>query len=728
MKQFLEKITRTAPARVLWWLLLAAALFGAVVSGGYIYLAAGAGCYDPDVPSFYESEACWSTARIMAEEVLNTYLEAGEQAAEKEYGADQSNSRFRISCVGLDGSTSVLWDTVADREAYHICRIGFQMQASGTAILGYALTGVTRLYGSAQDDVLPISPDPALNTFDAVEPGETGTEVPPDTRLGAFIAAAGEMDEFTSVQYSGVLEFALADPLTPGTDRYIFTSWGDQELWQQCSYFISLQSLSGMFPVWLALCTAAGVLAAVMLLAGAGRRPGRTEPVLCWVDRVPMELSLCVVLGVDLVLLAGVLRTVVDWILYGMEWLGVTSYSQRAFAVVMAAALVVTLCGLLAFAWLMAFARAAKTGHAFRGFWSVRLLIWLAGAARQVPAVPATALGVATFGLYNGWIGVVRHYNWVSPFQYLLLVFLWAVALAGSIYLAVSMRALQKQAARIAAGDYTSPADTRYMLPPLRRHAETLENIGAGMNAAVEQRMKSERLKTELITNVSHDLKTPLTSIINYTDLLQQEPLSGRAAEYAAALGRQGERLRKLTEDLIEASKASSGVMPCQKTPLNLCELCEQAIGEYGEKLDAAGLTPLLDLAGQGAWANVDGRLTWRVLDNLLNNACKYAMPGTRLYLSCQAQAGRSVILLKNISREPLNISAQELTERFVRGDRARAGEGSGLGLSIAQSLTELQGGRFTLSIDGDLFKAALDFPQLAPPAPAAPEADAVPE
>ena len=228
--------------------------------------------------------------------------------------------------------------------------------------------------------------------------------------------------------------------------------------------------------------------------------------------------------------------------------------------------------------------------------------------------------------------------------------------------------------------------------------------------------MRSERLKTELITNVSHDLKTPLTSIINYTDLLQREPLPPRAAEYAAVLARQGEKLKKLTEDLVEASKASAGAMPCHPAAVNLQELAEQALGEYEEKLAAAALTPVVSMPADGLYALADGRLTWRVLDNLLNNACKYALPGTRLYLDGTVQEHLAVLSVKNISRQPLNVSAEELMERFVRGDAARSSEGSGLGLSIARSLTELQGGRFRLVVDGDLFKAELALPLTLPP------------
>ena len=237
------------------------------------------------------------------------------------------------------------------------------------------------------------------------------------------------------------------------------------------------------------------------------------------------------------------------------------------------------------------------------------------------------------------------------------------------------------------------------------------------MAAAVEQRLRSERFKTDLITNVSHDLKTPLTSIINYVDLLQKQPLEPQAAQYAAVIARQGQRLKKLTEDLVEASKASSGTLPVHAEPTDLAELLTQAVGEYAPRLEQSGLEPVLDLPGEPVWSMLDGRLTWRVVDNLLSNACKYSQPGTRVYVEARVREGRAWMQVKNISRQQLNIPAEELMERFVRGDSSRTTEGSGLGLNIARSLAELQGGEFGLTIDGDLFKAWASFPVCAPPA-----------
>ena len=250
------------------------------------------------------------------------------------------------------------------------------------------------------------------------------------------------------------------------------------------------------------------------------------------------------------------------------------------------------------------------------------------------------------------------------------------------------------------------------MIWDLRRHGEDLNSIAAGMNRAVDQRMKSERMKTELITNVSHDIKTPLTSIINYADLIGKEPAgSEKIPEYAGVLLRQSERLKKLIEDLVEASKASTGNLEVVLAPCEVGVLLTQAAGEYQQRLSQADLTLVTRQPEHPVTILADGRRLWRIFDNLMNNICKYAQAGTRVYLTLEEQTGMAVISFKNTSRSPLDISAEDLIERFVRGDASRNTEGSGLGLSIAKSLTDLQKGTMELTVDGDLFKVVLRFP-----------------
>ena len=245
----------------------------------------------------------------------------------------------------------------------------------------------------------------------------------------------------------------------------------------------------------------------------------------------------------------------------------------------------------------------------------------------------------------------------------------------------------------------------------MKDHAEDLNHIRDGLSRAVDERMKSERLRTELITNVSHDIKTPLTSIINYVDLLSREETENeKTKEYVEVLQRQSARLKKLTDDLVEASKASTGNLPVAAEKLELGVLLDQTAGEYGERLAGKNLDLRVSKPEEPVYVQADPRHLWRILDNLMNNILKYAQPGTRVYLNLEREGGKAALSFRNISAQPLNIRPEELTERFVRGDSARSTEGSGLGLAIAASLAKLQNIDLDLSVDGDLFKVILRF------------------
>lgn len=287
-----------------------------------------------------------------------------------------------------------------------------------------------------------------------------------------------------------------------------------------------------------------------------------------------------------------------------------------------------------------------------------------------------------------------------------------ALVLAGLFWILRQVVRLQEGIKRLAEGDLTYKMDTKHLHGPFRMYAHDLNRISAGMTVEVERRMKSEHLKTELLTNVSHDIKTPLTSIINYVDLLKNQDIASEDAKsYVEVLDRQSHRLKKLLEDLIEASKAATGNITAELAPTDAAELLRQAEGEYNERLREQKLIPVLRIDAETCSILADGRLLWRVFDNLLGNIVKYAMPGTRVYLELSHRSDRCVITVRNISKDELGIEAEELMERFVRGDAARATEGSGLGLSIARSLTECMKGGFDLVLDGDLFKVILDFP-----------------
>lgn len=277
----------------------------------------------------------------------------------------------------------------------------------------------------------------------------------------------------------------------------------------------------------------------------------------------------------------------------------------------------------------------------------------------------------------------------------------------------VQANKLKEGAKKLADGDLQEKISTEKMFWEFKKHGENLNSIHDGISLAVEKRMQSEHFRTELITNVSHDIKTPLTSIINYVDLLQKEEIDNeKVKEYLEVLSRQSSRLKKLTEDLIEASKASTGSMPVQMEQIELGVFLTQTVGEFEEKLTAAGLHVVMHKPETEVFVNADGRHLWRVVENLVQNICKYAQPDTRVYIDLDDREKEAVISFKNISRYELNISGDELMERFVRGDASRHTEGSGLGLSIAGSLMELMSGKLEIVVDGDLFKVVLHFPK----------------
>ncbi|MCD8003020.1 MAG: HAMP domain-containing histidine kinase [Clostridia bacterium] len=301
-----------------------------------------------------------------------------------------------------------------------------------------------------------------------------------------------------------------------------------------------------------------------------------------------------------------------------------------------------------------------------------------------------------------------------------LFMFIWAaVTVASAAYAcltAYQFRKLTDATKTIVSGGHDVKIETNLMSPTLRPLAESLNELDRAVSAAADEKVRSERLKVELITNVSHDLKTPLTSIINYVDLLKSENIESETArEYIDVLDRKSQRLKRLTEDLVEASKAQSGNIHYEPTPVGLCQLAEQAIGEYSDLLESAGLTIVRNFPESEITVMSDGKLLWRVFDNLLSNVVKYSLPKTRVYLDIERLTGENTVAvtMKNISGTPLTVSARDLTERFVRGDASRTTEGSGLGLSIAQSFCELMGGSLTVSTDGDLFKATVKLPIL---------------
>ena len=453
------------------------------------------------------------------------------------------------------------------------------------------------------------------------------------------------------------------------------------------------------------------ILLFVFLMCSAGHRKGKEEVTENFFDKIPF----------DVFLLASVIIFV-----FGIEMLDEYLYYNSSYYLpvdIVVTVLLLSAEGLLTLAVCMTFATRVKLGTLFSNTLIVKVcklllkgikIAWkyIIIAFKNIDVLWKVGIVYAGMTLFE-ILFMFNSYLTTGLFGLVLIWLLAKMLIASALAIVlINFKKVRIAAEKLAAGDINYKIDTKYMQWDIKKHAETLNSIGGGLSKAVDEKMKSEHLKTELITNVSHDIKTPLTSIINYVDLLKKEELDNeKAQEYLEVLDRQSNRLKKLTEDLVEASKASTGNISVDKQETELGMLLSQAVGEYEERIYAAGLTPIVRIPEEPITIMTDGRLLWRVFDNLLGNICKYSMSDTRVYIELQAMSKEAVFVFRNISKYELNISGDELMERFVRGDSSRNTEGSGLGLSIAKSLVDLLGGTFTLNVDGDLFKVILQFP-----------------
>lgn len=429
-------------------------------------------------------------------------------------------------------------------------------------------------------------------------------------------------------------------------------------------------------------------------MASAGHWAGHEGIHLTWLDKIPADVWLLVLLCTFFI----------GWEAFYYEW------GRVFFCAALVPLVLLFLCAFAAQCKAGTVLRGALIGRIARFLWRIVRAVFraLLHTLARLPLVWKTAL----VGLVIAGAEFLLYINDFYRVRYGVFLVMKLIELLAVLYIAVSLRTLQKGGEKLARGDFSEPIDTRYLLWDFKRYGQELNDVQGGLEQAVQERMKAEHLKTELITNVSHDIKTPLTSIVNYVDLLKKEDMPSPAArEYIAVLDRQSHRLKKLTEDLVEASKASSGALNVELQPTDVNVLLSQIEGEYQERLAACHLTLVTQPPAPGTMIQADSRLLSRVMDNLVSNVCKYALENTRVYVTAAVRDGQAVISFKNVSRDELNISPDELMERFVRGDASRHSEGSGLGLSIARSLVQLQGGTFALSIDADLFRADIVFP-----------------
>lgn len=463
-------------------------------------------------------------------------------------------------------------------------------------------------------------------------------------------------------------------------------------------------SYSYLLGMWLVEHTALTVILTVLfaalalfffcfLMASAGHWAGHEGIHLTWLGKIPADVWLIVLLCTFFI----------GWEAFYYGW------GRVFFCAALVPLVLLFLCAFAAQCKAGTVLRSALIARIARFLWRIvrSLFLGLRRIARNLPLLWKTALVMAGV-FFLEMLFVLAGYGSVDG----IFVIMKAVELLAALYIALNLRTLQKGGEKLARGDFSSPIDTKYLIGDFKRYGQELNDVQSGLEQAVQEQMKAEHLKTELITNVSHDIKTPLTSIVNYVDLLKKEDIpSPEAREYIAVLDRQSHRLKKLTEDLVEASKASSGVLNVDLQPTDVNVLFSQIEGEYQERLAACQLTLVTQPPAPGTVIRADSRLLSRVMDNLVSNICKYALPSTRVYVVSTLSREAVTISFKNVSRDELNISPDELMERFVRGDASRHTEGSGLGLSIARSLVQLQGGRFDLAIDADLFRADITFP-----------------
>lgn len=449
----------------------------------------------------------------------------------------------------------------------------------------------------------------------------------------------------------------------------------------------------------------------VWLTVTAGRRPEDEEIHLNGFDRWYTEIAAGTVIGIWL---AG---TIISGTLIANSSLG---YSHVVVTVIV----ICLICGTYTMAWFLigylSLVRRIKAGTLWKNSLIRKVLKWigkcsgkLADFARAFSRNTAEKIKVLLVGgafLFLQFLIIGCVFSGAGVF----LLALMAVDVAVMIFAirkADGLDLIMDGLKKISDGELQYKIKTDTLTGKQKVMAEYINNIGGGLDAAVENSLKKERMQTELITNVSHDLKTPLTSIINYVDLMKREnPTDPKIQEYLRILDEKSQRLKVLTEDVVEASKASTGNIKLEMNDIDFVEMVQQVIGEFEEKFQEKNLTMMVHFTDEPSIIYADGQRMWRVLENVFGNVVKYAMEGTRVYAEISNRNKKVTFSLKNISAQPLNISADELTERFIRGDVARNTEGSGLGLSIAKSLTELQGGEFKLYLDGDLFKVMITF------------------
>ena len=484
--------------------------------------------------------------------------------------------------------------------------------------------------------------------------------------------------------YKYRVEFSLADELKENTDGF-YELKDSYELLHSSS----LKSL-----IFSGLTITGIIILAVWLIRASGYEYGRDGVYLNFFNRIPLD---ALTLGIILWEIGTIFVTVnlIDG--------GYLDMNADSKLYVFSMSCVLLAIGLPVLWWLTSVSARIKAGTLLSNNLLTKLFKFLGSLVSGLPLVWKTILFLLVAG--GGCLVFL-----FADAELLLAIWVLLCCLA-VLWWSLWFQKVKRQASKVING-HLEPMDTDKMPQDLQVLANDLNDISDGLKAAVENELKGERLKAELITNVSHDIRTPLTSIINYVDLLQKEHTEEQEKEYLEVLARQSERLNKLTEDIIEASKASTGNVTVDITDIGVKEIIWQSVGEYENRFAEKQLTVVVSDIADDLTVKADGTLLWRVLNNIYSNIVKYALEGTRVYIDVTNDRKNVQMTFKNISAEALNVSADELMGRFVRGDDSRHTEGSGLGLNIAESLTTLMNGSLKLSIDGDLFKVNLELPK----------------
>lgn len=554
-------------------------------------------------------------------------------------------------------------------------------------------------------------------------PAELEENIKKMKKLGKYVVVRPKLSEFESnltnedaltwrddIKYSG-----------PQTEDFVFVSAVDTSYPIQDSFYAENQlfekyASSGTVIAVLGM-IAFGMLIVclVWLTIVAGRSNRDDELHLNWFDAWKTEVAATVVIVLWLipVLLSGSILSLTDLFMDLNNDLatlyGYYNYVMNSIPYVIGGGILAAYTCLMFLVGYLSLVRRLKAGT----MWKNSVLHMIVQFVHQVSInIGSVWKVVIIFGglfLIHGAAQISGH-----SVLFVILLPIDIVAFVYLVYQTIGKKKIKQGISQIAHGEIDYKIDTTGLSGEQKEVAELVNVIGTGLNKAVEKSVKNERLKTDLITNVSHDIKTPITSIINYVELLKQENFEDpKIRRYIEVLEQKSQRLKTLTEDVVEASKVSSGNISLDMMNLNLVEMIQQTSGEFQEKFAARNLEEVLNLPEEEAMICVDGRRTWRVLENIYNNAAKYAMEGSRIYADLTVLEDQVLFTLKNVSAYPLNISADELTERFIRGDISRSTEGSGLGLPIAKTLTEMQKGQFELYLDGDLFKVTIRFPRV---------------